>query len=121
MGNGKTRSALTQWLTAGYFVRRLPLQRGQQQLRRVFITTISIDYVMNLGTCQEKLGKTAGILPSRDHRERLLSRRNSQSAHLPIQVAAFEAKQLGGAADIAVRLLQFPEDVLAFGGLPHVL
>src|ERR1035441_9015873 len=51
----------------------------------------------------------------------LLSRRNPQRAHLPVEIAAFEAKQLRGAAYIAVRFLQLLEDVFAFGGLPHIL
>ena len=46
-----------------------------------------------------------------------LLRRDSQSFHLAVEVAAFESQHLRGAAHVAVVLVEFFQDVITFIGV----
>ena len=55
------------------------------------------------------------------HRYRLLPNADSQRLHLAIEVAALQAEQLGGAADIVAGFLNFLQNELAFVGVAGLL
>src|SRR5690348_8984102 len=54
--------------------------------------------------------------PTAHSRSRLLFYRNPQRFHLAVEVAALQTQNLGGAAHVAVVLIQFLEDVVALVG-----
>ena len=51
----------------------------------------------------------------------LLSDRDAQRLHLAIEMAAFEAQQFGGAADVVARLFNLLLNVLALVGIARLL
>jgi len=51
----------------------------------------------------------------------LLTHADAEGLHFAIKMAAFEAEELRGVADIAARLLDFLEDVLALVGIARLL
>src|ERR1700737_985129 len=46
----------------------------------------------------------------------LFLHRNSKRLHLPVQLTSFQAQHLGGAADVAVVVIKFLEDIVALVG-----
>src|SRR5438270_12849684 len=63
------------------------------------------------------LSRAKGGLPAGP----LLFRRDSQSLHLPVKVAALQAQHLGGAADVAMVLVERLEDVVALIGVARLV